>query len=203
VDTRAYRPLPVETRWDLSYLGTYSPDRQPTLDRLLLEPARQAPDLRFCVAGPQYPPDIDWPANVERLDHVPPADHPAFYAASRYTLNVTRADRIAAGWSPSVRLFEAAACGVPIISDVWDGLDSLFRPGREIILAQEAQTVLAALRGIGEPDRRALGEGGRHRILAEHTADHRAAQLEAMLRQADADRADSLHSHTSLLRVHP
>src|SRR5690606_1302295 len=121
VDDRAYRPVEVAPRWDLSYLGTYSPDRQPALERLLIEPARQAPDLKFCVAGPQYPADIDWPANVERLDHVPPAEHPAFYAASRYTLNVTRADMIAAGWSPSLRLFEAGACCAPIISDVGDG----------------------------------------------------------------------------------
>ena len=74
--TGRWQPPP---RWDLSYLGTYSPDRQPTLERLLLEPARRAPDLRFVVAGPQYPADIDWPANVERIEHLPPAEHPAFY----------------------------------------------------------------------------------------------------------------------------
>ena len=113
VDPAAYRPLVTPPLWDLTYLGTYSPDRQPTLDRLLLEPARRRPDLRFAVAGPQYPDDIDWPANVERIEHLPPAEHAAFYNASRMTLNVTRADMIAAGWSPSVRLFEAAACGTP------------------------------------------------------------------------------------------
>ena len=111
VDADAYSPLAVEPRWDLSYLGTYSPDRQPVLERLLLEPARRAPHLRFAVAGPQYPDDIAWPANVERLQHVPPAGHPAFYAASRFTLNVTRADMVQAGWSPSVRPCRAAARG--------------------------------------------------------------------------------------------
>ncbi|HYG25911.1 MAG TPA: glycosyltransferase, partial [Caulobacteraceae bacterium] len=146
VDAEVYRPLAREKRWDLSYLGTYSPDRQPTLDRLLVEVARRAPELRFCVAGPQYPEGIDWPANVERLDHVPPAEHPAFYARSRYTLNVTRADMIAAGFSPSVRLFEAAACATPIISDRWNGLTTLFEPGLEIILADDCDAVLKALR---------------------------------------------------------
>ena len=115
-DPEVYRPLEAETRWDLSYLGTYSPDRQATLDQLLVEPARRRPDLRFVVAGPQYPDELTWPSNVERIDHVGPADHPAFYAASRFTLNVTRADMIAAGHSPSVRLFEAAACACPVIS---------------------------------------------------------------------------------------
>jgi spore maturation protein CgeB len=184
VDADAYRPLDVPRRWDLSYLGTYSPDRQPTLDRLLLEPARQAPELRFCVAGPQYPEGIDWPANVERLDHVPPADHPTFYAASRYTLNVTRADLIAAGFSPSVRLFEAGACGAPIISDVWEGLDTLFEPGREIVLAEDPQTVLRTLRDPDEAARQAMANAARARILAGHTADHRAAELEVLLQGA-------------------
>ncbi|MGE5502318.1 MAG: glycosyltransferase [Ignavibacteriales bacterium] len=182
VDAETYRPLDREKRWDLSYLGTYSPDRQPTLEKLLLEPARKAPRLKFCVAGPQYPADIDWPANVERLEHVPPAEHPGFYAQSRFTLNVTRADMIAAGWSPSVRLFEAAACATPIISDRWDGLDSLFEPGREIVLADDGDTVLRTLR----EDRRAMGEAGRTRILAEHTAAHRAEELESYIAEAAA-----------------
>jgi spore maturation protein CgeB len=186
VDAEAYRPLDVPRRWDLSYLGTYSPDRQPTLERLLLEPARRAPELRFCVAGPQYPADIAWPANVERLDHVPPAEHPAFYAASRFTLNVTRADMIAAGFSPSVRLFEAAACATPIISDVWEGLDTLFEPAREIVLAEAPETVLDMLKGTGEESRKAMATAARARILAAHTSDHRAAELEALLQAAQA-----------------
>jgi spore maturation protein CgeB len=181
VDNAAYRPLQVPHRWDLSYLGTYSPDRQPTLERLLLEPARQAPELRFAVAGPQYPGDITWPPNVEYLEHVPPADHAAFYAASRFTLNVTRVDMIHAGWSPSVRLFEAAACGTPVISDAWDGLDTLFVPGKEILLAKEPQTVLGALLGLSEDDRRHMAAAARQRALLEHTADHRAAELEGYL----------------------
>jgi len=177
VDTARYRPVDVPLRWDLSYLGTYSPDRQPTLERLLLEPARRRPDLTFAVAGPQYPGDIDWPDNVERIAHCPPADHPAFYSASRFTLNVTRADMIAAGWSPSVRLFEAGACGTPIISDRWDGIEDLFTPGEAIILADTAADVIAAL------DRPAhdIGAAARAAVLAGHSAAHRAAQFEADL----------------------
>ncbi|RZL53931.1 MAG: glycosyltransferase, partial [Sphingomonas sp.] len=132
---------------------------------------------RFAVAGPQYPAGIDWPANVERIDHLPPADHAAFYSASRFTLNVTRADMIAAGWSPSVRLFEAAACGTPIISDRWPGLDAILADGREIILADTGADVVAAL----DRDAAAIGRAARARILAEHGADTRAAQLEAHL----------------------
>ena len=188
VDAAAYRPVPGPKRWDLTYLGTYSADRQPTLERLLIEPARHMPDKRFCVAGPQYPDDIDWPANVERIDHLPPADHAAFYCASRYTLNVTRADMIAAGWSPSVRLFEAAACGTPIISDIWPGLSDLLAPNREILLADKPEQICVWL----HEDRSAVGTAARARILAEHTADARAAQLEqhlqAAIAQSGADR---------------
>lgn len=180
VDPDAYRPLPVPKRWDLSYLGTYSADRQPTLDRLLIEVARGRPDRRFAVAGPQYPPDITWPANVERIEHLPPADHAAFYSASRFTLNVTRADMIAAGWSPSVRLFEAAACGTPIISDRWRGIDALFAPDREIILADDGNAVADAL----GRDAAEMGEAARARVLGAHTAAHRAAELETWLEQA-------------------
>ena len=180
VDPEAYRPLDVPKRWDLTYLGTYSSDRQPTLDRLLLEPARRRPDLSFAVAGPQYPDDIAWPANVERIEHLPPAQHAAFYSASRMTLNVTRADMIAAGWSPSVRLFEAGACGTPILSDRWEGIDSLFVPETEIVLADTTEDAVAAL----AMDAAGIGEAARGRVLASHTAAHRAVELEAHLIEA-------------------
>jgi spore maturation protein CgeB len=183
VDPAAYRPLPVEKKWDLSYLGTYSPDRQPTLERLLIEPARALPDRRFVVAGPQYPADIAWPANVDRIEHLPPAEHAAFYSASRFTLNVTRADMIAAGWSPSVRLFEAGACATPMISDRWHGIETLFEPGREILLADTADVVIAAL---AREDASAIGTAGQARVLAAHTAAHRAAELERHLAEAIA-----------------
>ena len=135
VDPEAYPPMDLEPRWDLSYLGTYSADRQPTLERLLSSRRGRRRISQFAVAGPQYPDDIEWPANVERIEHVPPADHAGFYASSRFTLNVTRADMIRAGYSPSVRLFEAAACRTPIVSDEWPGLETIFVPGREIVLA--------------------------------------------------------------------
>ena len=179
-DTDVYRPIDMPKRWDLSYLGTYSADRQPLLEKLLLEPARACPDRRFVVAGPQYPDDIEWPANVERIDHVPPAEHPEFYAASRFTLNVTRADMVAAGWSPSVRLFEAGACGTPIISDRWSGIEDYFRPAEEIILADDADQVVQALSLSAD----AIGAAARQTVLAHHSAKKRAEQLERDLEAA-------------------
>jgi spore maturation protein CgeB len=183
VDADLYRPVDTAKQWDLSYLGTYSMDRQPVLERLLIEPARRAPELRFAVAGPQYPDDIDWPANVERIEHVAPADHPAFYGASRWTLNVTRADMVRIGYSPSVRLFEAAACATPIISDRWHGIETIFADRREIRLADTADDVLAALRGTGEMR---LGAAARRIIETGHSAAHRAVELEQHVREVQA-----------------
>jgi nucleoside-diphosphate-sugar epimerase/spore maturation protein CgeB len=182
VDPDAYPELSVPKQWDLTYLGTYSDDRQPTLDTLLIEPARRLPHLNFCVAGPQYPDTIDWPANVERIEHLPPSEHPHFYAASRWTLNVTREDMIAAGWAPSVRLFEAASCGTPVISDRWEGIDSLFEPGSEIILAAAMDDVVSRLNSAADPAE--IGRAARRRILAGHTADHRASELERHIEDA-------------------
>ena len=193
VDPALYAPAPSPIRWDLGYLGTYSADRQPMVHRLLVEPARRLPTARFCVAGPQYPDaELAWPANVERTTHLPPDAHRAFYTAQRFTLNVTRADMTAAGWSPSVRLFEAAACATPILSDVWPGLETIFVPDEEILLARTPEDVVAALR-LPDDARLEIGRRARRRVLGAHTAAHRAQALEgyidAILAGAGGDRS--------------
>jgi spore maturation protein CgeB len=184
VDPQLYYPEPIDLHWDLGYLGTYSGDRQPVLANLMLNAATKAPEARFVVAGPQYPESIAWPANVERVVHLAPSEHRRFYNALRYTLNVTRRDMVKAGYSPSVRLFEAAACGTPIISDTWTGLDRFFTPGEEILLSRNARETLAYLREIPEPDRREIGARARQRVLTAHTALHRAMELEAYAAEA-------------------
>jgi spore maturation protein CgeB len=184
VDADEYRPQPGRApTFDLGYLGTYSDDRQGTLDRLMLEAARGWRDGRFVVAGPQYPASIEWPPNVERTQHLAPGLHRQFYTSLRFTLNVTRRDMVRAGYSPSVRLFEAAACGTPIISDGWPGLDTFFTPGTEILLSTGAKQTLHYLRSISETERLQIGSRARDRVLREHTREHRAAQLEAYVRE--------------------
>ncbi|MBP7147060.1 MAG: glycosyltransferase [Acidobacteria bacterium] len=184
VDPRAYAPTGDEPDAELGYLGTYSADRQPALERLLIEPARRWPVGRFTVAGPQYPEAVSWPANVARIEHVAPPDHPAFYGRHRFALNITRADMVAAGHSPSVRLFEAAACGVPVISDAWPGLEEFFVPGREIAVAGNAGQVLEWLRATPERERQALARRARDKVLSAHTARQRAAEFLAYAAEA-------------------
>ena len=182
VDPHLYYPEHGEERWDLGYLGTYSPDRQPALEALLLEPACRWTRGRFVVAGPQYPPAIAWPTNIQRIEHLPPGEHHAFYNAQRFTLNITRADMVCAGYSPSIRLFEAAACATPIISDYWEGLETFFTPGKEILVVHTPAETLHCLWELPESERVALGWRARAHVLAEHTAAHRAAELEAYIR---------------------
>ena len=182
VDESAYRPVEAPRRWELGYMGTYSPDRQPPLERFLVNVARARPSSRMAVAGSRYPADIVWPANVERFEHLPPSEHPLFYASQGFTLNVTRHDMVRAGHSPSVRLFEAAACGVPVISDAWAGLDAFFVPDQEILVARTTADVLRCLDALGEDERRAIGERARRRVRAEHTAERRAQELEGYVR---------------------
>lgn len=189
-DPQLYFPEAVAPQWDLGYIGTYSDDRQPPLDRLLLDPARRSPHRSFVVAGPQYPENIAWPHNVERIAHLPPAEHRAFYCAQRFTLNVTRADMIRAGWSPSVRLFEAAACATPILSDWWEGLDAFFRPDEEIGIVGSPEETLRCLE-MPDEERRAMGERARARVLAAHTSAHRAAELEGYARELLARRSQN------------
>ena len=178
VDPSLYFPDNADNTYDLGYLGTYSADRQPALNRLLSEPARQLPNYRFVVAGSQYPKSVSWPANVEQFEHLPPSQHRRFYNSQRFTLNVTRADMIANGFSPSVRLFEAAACAVPIISDRWEGLEEFFVPGVDILVADDTRQCMDILRALSEAESKLIGESARRRVLTEHTAARRAAQFE-------------------------
>jgi spore maturation protein CgeB len=180
VDPQKHRELPADPHFqcDLSYMGTYAPDRQPKIDELLCVPASRLPDKKFIVAGPQYPSHIAWPGNVERIMHLNPRHHAVLYSSSRITLNVTRREMVLAGYSPSVRLFEAAACGAAIASDNWPGLETFFSPGREILLATGAKDMVRYLRDYDAVELRRIGRAARERVLAGHTSEVRASEFE-------------------------
>jgi spore maturation protein CgeB len=182
VDTDVYRPpARREPRVALGFLGTFDEERQRSLEQLLVEPARRLPRETFVVAGPQYPAGVVWPPNVRRIEHVPPSEHRAFYAAQRLTLNLTRRDMIDWGWSPSVRLYEAAACGVPIVSDWWPGLDTFFEPEREILVASTPEEIVAILTDRTDAELEHIGSRARERVMQRDTATHRAAELEQLV----------------------
>lgn len=183
VDPDAHRPTVPDPRYacELSYLGTWAADRQAQLQALFLDAADRAPAKRFVIGGSLYPADFPWLPNVCFIRHVPPPEHPAFYCSSRLTLSITRAAMAAKGHCPSGRMFEAAACGVPLLSDWWEGLDSFFEPDRELLIARSTEEACAALHR-SDPELRRIGAAARARALAEHTAERRAAQLIEYLR---------------------
>jgi spore maturation protein CgeB len=191
-DPDLYRPHPVKQHWSLGYLGTYSDDRQPSLERLLLAPAKMLADHQFVVAGSRYPEHLVWPDNVSRIEHLSQHQHPPFYSRQRFTLNLTRGDMRALGFSPSVRLFEAAACGTPVISDRWPGIETIFEPGTEILLVSDAREVSQILRDVPEERRLAIADKARRRIRADHTPGHRARQLESYYLEAAGRRRRNL-----------
>lgn len=180
VDPAVHRPAAPRAEFTclMSYLGTYAADRQAVLERLFVAPARMLADERFVIGGAQYPDGFPWTQNIHFVRHLPPPDHPAFYSSSRLTLNVTRRSMARMGWCPSGRLFEAAACGVPIVSDAWPGLETFFRPGAEILVADTTEDALDAL--ATPPDVLAgIARRARERALDEHSAARRAAQMVA------------------------
>lgn len=188
VDPEEYRAWPVHKRYqsDMSYMGTYAPDRQPKIEELFCEPARRLPRHSFLLAGPQYPRGVRWPANVRRIRHLNPRWHASFYSSSRLTLNVTRRAMIQAGYSPSVRLFEAAACAAAMVSDNWPGLDAFFVPGKEILVPTGPDDVVRYLVEADEAELQRIGQRAQERVLAEHTAEHRAQQFEWYVGSAGA-----------------
>lgn len=184
VDPDLYYPEQVSKKWKLGYLGTYSDDRQRMLNQLLMEPARILNNERFVVAGPSYPQSIKWPENVDRIEHLSPDSHRKFYNQQSLTLNVTREAMTVFGHSPSVRLFEAAACGIPILSDNWTGLEELFKDREEIYIARNTQEAQDIITGASENELKKVGEAARAKVLVGHTAMHRAEQLVEYYEQA-------------------
>jgi spore maturation protein CgeB len=178
VDADAHRPVAPLPRYenDLSYLGTYAADRQEGVERLLLGAARALPGRKFVIGGSMYPRDFPWSDNIWFLEHVPPPEHPAFYCSSKLTLNVTRAAMARMGHCPSGRLFEAAACGTPILSDTWPGLDEFFDPGAEILFASTTGEAIDAL-SLPAAELARIGAQARRRVLSDHTSARRAEQM--------------------------
>ena len=181
VDPETHFPVePMEDfRAVLSYLGTYAADRQEGVAELFLEPARRLPEGRFLIGGAQYPAGFPWTRNIGFVRHLPPALHPAFFCSGRATLNVTRRAMADYGFCPSGRLFEAAACGVPILTDPWDGLDAFFEPGREVLSVRTYEEVLQGL-ALSDRELQQMARAARDRALEEHTGDCRIVELERL-----------------------
>jgi spore maturation protein CgeB len=159
-------------QWELGYVASDTPEERPKIDEFLLEVARRMPRHRFVVAGSICDDNRKWPGNVRRIAPVLNSHQRGYYAQQRFALNLTPAT------SPHSRLFQAVACGTPIITDHWTGLDQFFEPGAEVLIAKCADDVVQHLNGVPDALRKALSARARRRLLRAHTPSHRARALE-------------------------
>jgi spore maturation protein CgeB len=188
-DPETHRPVPTmdEFRGALCYLGTFAADRQRALEELFVMPASRMPEQRFVMGGAQYPETFPWTSNIFFVRHLRPMLHPAFFCSARATLNITRSHMAEYGYCPSGRLFEAAACGAVILSDWWEGLDTFFALGEEILRVASADDVVDVL-GLSDRELRDIGDAARQRALEQHTAARRVAELESVCDTVISDR---------------
>ncbi len=168
---------------DLSFMGTYAPDRADCVREFFMAAAERLPHQSFLLAGAMYPTEWAWPAGVKHMEHVAPSDHPALYSSSRATLNLTRDEMARSGYCPSGRFFEASACCTPLLTDEWEGLDSFFNLEQELLVVRSTDDVVRALE-LPDADLERMARRARERTLDEHTGRQRAKQLLAACEEA-------------------
>jgi spore maturation protein CgeB len=187
LDPATHHPVAPEPRFaaDLGFLGNRLPDREARVDAFFFEAARRRPDLAFLLGGSGWTPDVT-PPNVRALGHVPTADHNAFNVTPRAVLNVSRESMAANGFSPATRVFEAAGAGACLITDAWEGIELFLAPGEEVLVARDGADVAEITATLTEPAAREIGRRALARVLAHHTYDRRAVEVDALLRAAQA-----------------
>ena len=121
------------------------------------------------------------PRNVRWIGHVGTADHNRVNCSARMVLNINRESMAHTGFSPPTRVFEAAGAGACLITDEWQGIEQFFAPGREILVARNAEEIVAHLRSIDSQAARMIGERMRARALRDHTYALRARQVDEIL----------------------
>lgn len=189
VDPDTHHPVAPDDRFacDLAFLGNRLPDREARVEQFFLAAAAALPEQSFLIGGSGWH-DKHMPANVRHLGHVGTADHNAFNCTPRAVLNIARDSMAAVGFSPATRVFEAAGAGACLITDYWEGIEQFLIPGEEVLVAHTGQDVADLLADLTTERARAIGDAARRRVLAEHTYELRAKQVDELFR-AHADAA--------------
>jgi spore maturation protein CgeB len=182
LDPTTHFPVPADPRFmgDLAFLGNRLPDREARVEEFFLGAAAALPDRTFLLGGSGWS-DKSMPDNVRYMGHVYTRDHNAFNCSPTAVLNVNRESMARYGFSPPTRVFEAAGAGACLITDHWEGIELFLEPGSEVLIARTGDEVAEHLRSLLPQDATRLGSAAHRRILSEHTYDHRAAQVEALL----------------------
>jgi spore maturation protein CgeB len=185
LDPSTHYPVAPDPRFecDLVFLGNRLPDREARVEEFFFKAARLAPEKRFLLAGNGWA-DKSVPENVRVMGHIGSADHNALNCSATAVLNIIREGMARNGWSPATRLFEAAGAGACNITDAWAGIPDFLEPDWEILVATDGEAVARHLRELTPERARLIGERARRRILADHTYDRRAEQVEDLLLNA-------------------
>ncbi|CUH13313.1 hypothetical protein JSE7799_00244 [Jannaschia seosinensis] len=182
VDPATHHPVAPDPRFDadLALLANRLPDREARIDDFFLSVAERLPDRRFLLGGAGWD-DKAVADNVRLLGHVPTRDHNALNCTALAVLNVNRASMAQTGWSPATRIFEAAGAGACLITDAWPGIDMFLETGKEILVARDGRDMEEILSGLTRPRAAEIGQRALSRVLAEHTYEKRALELDAVL----------------------
>lgn len=197
LDPATHFPVPADPRFacDLAFLGNRLPDREARVAAFLLEPAAQLTTRAFILGGSGWERE-GVPENVRLLGHVPTREHNVFNSTPLAVLNVARDSMAQVGFSPATRVFEAAGAAACLITDAWEGIERFLAPGSEVLVARDGHDVAVILAGLTPESARAIGHAARRRILAEHTYDRRARQVDEILAMQAMRRRDAARAST-------
>jgi spore maturation protein CgeB len=186
-DTTVFRPhSDVDKKRDVVWIGNWGDDERSTeICQFLLRPAEELRQYRFAIYGVRYPADALRAlehAGVEYGGYLPNLEGPATYAASRITMHIPRQQYAGAmAGIPTIRVFEALACGIPLISAPWPDTEHLFREG-DLCYVRNTSESIAAMEHLLSDERAAAEQASRglQTVLARHTCMHRAQELTAI-----------------------
>lgn len=183
LDPLTHHPVAGESRFEalLGFLGNRLPDREARVREFFFEPARALPEQTFLLGGNGWDESAGAPANVRLIGHVYSQQHNAFNCTPRAVININRDSMARTGFSPPTRVFEAAGAAACLIVDAWEGIEMFLEPGSEVLIAHTGAEVVAQLAALDPVRADRIGRAALRRVLAEHTYEHRARQVEATL----------------------
>lgn len=182
LDTETHFPVEADTKFfgTLAFLGNRLPDREKRVEEFFIKPAQNLPKQKFLIGGSGWG-DKEMPENIEYLGHVYTKDHNAFNCTPMAVLNISRDSMAKYGFSPATRVFEAAGAGACIITDYWEGIDTFFEPGKEILVAKSGEEVEKILAELTPEMAKEIGDAAYKKVLDAHTYEHRAELLEEVI----------------------
>ena len=182
-DTHFPVPEDPQSKCDLAFVGNRMPDREARVEQFFFDAAAQAPEFQFLLGGEGWA-GKPMPSNVRWIGHIGTANHNVINSSARMVLNINRESMAKVGFSPPTRVFEAAGAAACLITDAWAGIEQFFEPGREILVARDANDIVRCLREVAPEKAHSIGNAMHARALRDHTYELRAREVDDILRQS-------------------